>query len=225
MGKTKVIAIEGIDGSGKSVQFARLKEAIEAMGHTVEAREYPVYSSYFGSLVGEYLSGSGGVKADTVDGKSMALWFALDRWEDMKNHRDGEYDYMLINRYVLSNGVYQSIRDIDLGREDLVDWVFDLEYNHFGLPKADLFLFYDVATAQAGENVMKKGFRDYVGGEKKDVYESSGGIQQRAREMYLATAERRDDIAVIQCMGPDGFRTIEDIAAETLEVLKQRNFI
>ena len=225
MGKTKVIAIEGIDGSGKSVQFARLKEAIEAMGHTVEAREYPVYSSYFGSLVGEYLSGSGGVKADTVDGKSMALWFALDRWEDMKNHRDGEYDYMLINRYVLSNGVYQSIRDIDLGREDLVDWVFDLEYNHFGLPKADLFLFYDVATAQAGENVMKKGFRDYVGGEKKDVYESSGGIQQRAREMYLATAERRDDIAVIQCMGPKGFRTIDDIAAETLEVLKQRNFI
>ena len=225
MGKTKVIAIEGIDGSGKSVQFARLKEAIEAMGHTVEAREYPVYSSYFGSLVGEYLSGSGGVKADTVDGKSMALWFALDRWEDMKNHRDGEYDYMLINRYVLSNGVYQSIRDIDLGREDLVDWVFDLEYNHFGLPRADLFLFYDVATAQAGENVMKKGLRDYVGGEKKDVYESSGGIQQRAREMYLATAERRDDIAVIQCMGPDGFRTIDDIAAETLEVLKQRNFI
>ena len=225
MGKTKVIAIEGIDGSGKSVQFARLKEAIEAMGHTVEAREYPVYSSYFGSLVGEYLSGSGGVKADTVDGKSMALWFALDRWEDMKNHRDGEYDYMLINRYVLSNGVYQSIRDIDLGREDLVDWVFDLEYNHFGLPKADLFLFYDVATAQAGENVMKKGFRDYVGGEKKDVYESSGGIQQRAREMYLATAERRDDIAVIQCMGPEGFRTIDDIATETLEVLKQRNFI
>ena len=225
MGKTKVIAIEGIDGSGKSVLFARLKEAIEAMGHTVEAREYPVYSSYFGSLVGEYLSGSGGVKADTVDGKSMALWFALDRWEDMKNHRDGEYDYMLINRYVLSNGVYQSIRDIDLGREDLVDWVFDLEYNHFGLPKADLFLFYDVATAQAGENVMKKGFRDYVGGEKKDVYESSGGIQQRAREMYLATAERRDDIAVIQCMGPEGFRTIDDIATETLEVLKQRNFI
>jgi len=225
MGKTKVIAIEGIDGSGKSVQFARLKAAIEAMGHTVEAREYPVYSSYFGSLVGEYLSGSGGVKADTVDAKSMALWFALDRWEDMKNHQDGEYDYMLINRYVLSNGVYQSIRDIDLGKEDLVDWVFDLEYNHFGLPRADLFLFYDVATAQAGENVMKKGFRDYVGGEKKDVYESSGGIQERARAKYLETAQRRDDIAVIQCMGASGFRTIDDIAAETLAVLKERNFI
>lgn len=225
MGKTKVIAIEGIDGSGKSVQFARLRDSIMAMGYTVEAREYPVYSSYFGSLVGEYLSGSGGIKADTVDAKSMALWFALDRWEDMKDHRDGEYDYMLINRYVLSNGVYQSIRDIDLGREDLVDWVFELEYDHFGLPRADLFLFYDVAPAQAGKNVMKKGFRDYVGGEGKDVYESSSGIQQRAREKYLETARRRDDIAVIQCMGADGFRTIDDIAAETLAVLKERSFI
>lgn len=225
MGKTKVIAIEGIDGSGKSVQFARLKDSLEAMGHSVEAREYPVYTSYFGSHVGEYLSGDAGVKADTVDGKSMALWFALDRWENMKNHRDGQYDYMLINRYVLSNGVYQSIRDIDLGRPDLVDWVFDLEYNHFGLPKADLFLFYDVAPSQAGENVMKKGFRDYVGGEKKDVYESSGGIQQRARAKYLETVERRDDIAVIQCMGASGFRTIDDIAAETMTVLKERNFI
>ena len=181
MGKTKVIAIEGIDGSGKSVQFARLKSAIEAMGHTVEAREYPVYSSYFGSLVGEYLSGSGGVKADTVDGKSMALWFALDRWEDLKDHRDGEYDYMLINRYVLSNAVYQSI--IDAGREDLVDWVFDLEYNHFGLPKADLFLFYDVATAQAGENVMKKGFRDYVGGEKNGHGKRHGQCTRDARHV------------------------------------------
>ncbi|MBR2155316.1 MAG: hypothetical protein IJ941_00025 [Clostridia bacterium] len=58
MGKTKVIAIEGIDGSGKSVQFARLKSAIEAMGHTVEAREYPVYSSYFGSLASRTLPNS-----------------------------------------------------------------------------------------------------------------------------------------------------------------------
>ena len=223
MGKTRIIAIEGIDGSGKSVQFKTLRDTLIKRGYTVDSREFPVYDSYFGSLVGSYLSGADGVRADEVDGKSMALWYALDRWENLKDYKDGEADYMLINRYVLSNAVYQSI--IDAGRKDLVDWVFDLEYNHFGLPKADLFLFYDVATAQAGENVMKKGFRDYVGGEKKDVYESSGGIQQRARAKYLETAERRDDIAVIQCMGPDGFRTIDDIAAETLEVLKQRNFI
>ena len=201
MGKTKVIAIEGIDGSGKSVQYNKLAEALTDMGYSVEKREYPKYESYFGSHVGSYLSGAEGVKADTVDGKSMALWFALDRWEDMKSHIDGEYDYMIINRYVLSNAVYQSIRDIDLQRPDIIDWVFELEYGHFCLPKADIYIFYDVAPAQAGENVMKKGFRDYVGGEKKDVYEESCGIQQRARAKYLETAQRRGDVAVIQCMG------------------------
>lgn len=40
-----------------------------------------------------------------------------------------------------------------------------------------------------------------MGGEKKDVYEESCGIQQRARAKYLETAQRRGDVAVIQCMG------------------------
>ena len=71
MGKTKVIAIEGIDGSGKSVQYNKLAEALTDMGYSVEKREYPKYESYFGSHVGSYLSGAEGVKADTVDGKSM----------------------------------------------------------------------------------------------------------------------------------------------------------
>ena len=225
MGKTKVIAIEGIDGSGKSVQFHRLSQALELMGNSVEKREYPNYGSYFGAQVGQYLTGAEGVKASAVDGKSMALWFALDRWEDMRSHTDGEYDYMLINRYVLSNAVYQSIRDIDLGRPDIIDWVFDLEYRHFKLPKADLFLFYDVAPDKAGENVTKKGFRDYVGGEWKDVYEESDGIQRRARKKYLETAEKRDDIAVIKCMGSDGMRSIDDIASETIETLRRRGLI
>lgn len=225
MGKTRIIAIEGIDGSGKSVQFKTLRDTLISRGYTVDCREFPVYSSYFGSLVGSYLSGEGGVRADEVDGKSMALWYALDRWENLKDYKDGEADYMLINRYVLSNAVYQGIREVDEGRSDLADWVFDLEYNHFGLPKADLFIFYDVAPKQAGENVLKKGFREYVGGSRKDVYEESKNIQQRAREKYIQTAASRTDVELIQCMGENGLRTIEDIAAETLALLESKGLV
>lgn len=225
MGKTRIIAIEGIDGSGKSVQFKTLRDTLTKRGCTVDFREFPVYESYFGSLVGNYLSGADGVRADEVDGRSMALWYALDRWENLKNYKDGEADYMLINRYVLSNAVYQSIREIDEGRSDITDWVFDLEYSHFGLPKADLFIFYDVAPQQAGENVMKKGFREYVGGNKKDVYEESKTIQQRAREKYVETAASRKDVELIQCMGANGLRSIEDIAAETLALLEKKGLV
>ena len=219
MSKTKVVAIEGIDGSGKSVQFRLLAQHCQGAGLKRDLREFPVYESYFGGEVGRYLSGSGGVRADQVDGKSMALWYALDRWENLRDYRDGEADLMLINRYVLSNGVYQSIREIDLGEPDLVDWVFGLEYGRFGLPRADVFLFYDVDTAQAGQNVLKKGRRSYLG-EGKDVYEASAGIQARARVKYLETAARRADVQVIACMAGGRFRPPEDIAAETVRRLE-----
>lgn len=222
--KTRVIAIEGIDGSGKSVQFAELKKRCLAAGLQVDSREFPVYESFFGSAVGRYLSGSGGVRADAVDGRSMALWYALDRWENLRDYRDGEADVLLFNRYVLSNAVYQSTRDIDLDQPDVIDWVFELEYEHFGLPKADVFIFYDVDTAQAGANILKKGRRDYLG-EGKDVYEASESMQARVRAKYLETAARRQDILVIQCMQNGLFRSIGDIAAETFQALKQRGIL
>lgn len=138
MHKTKIIAIEGIDGGGKGVQVRALKENLQKLGYTVAGRDYPMYDTYFGAQVGKLLSGADGVRADEIDGKSMALWFALDRWESFKDYRDGETDFLIINRFVLSNAVYQSVRDIDLGKPDIVNWVMDLEYGHFGLPKPDL---------------------------------------------------------------------------------------
>ncbi len=222
--KTKVIAIEGIDGSGKSVQYAELKKRCLAAGLRVDSREFPIYESFFGAEVGRYLSGSGGVRADAVDGRSMALWYALDRWENLRDYRDGEADVLLFNRYVLSNAIYQSTRDIDLDQPDIIDWVFDLEYNHFGLPKADVFIFYDVDTTQAGANILKKGRRDYLG-EGKDVYEASENMQARVRAKYLEAAAGRQDILVIRCMQNGLFRSIDDIAAETFQALKQRGIL
>ena len=54
MGKTKVIAIEGIDGSGKSVQYNKLAEALTDRGYSVEKREYPKYESRRGRCKGGY---------------------------------------------------------------------------------------------------------------------------------------------------------------------------
>ena len=43
MSKTKIITIEGIDGSGKTVQFELLTKGLQDMGFTVQKRAYPVY--------------------------------------------------------------------------------------------------------------------------------------------------------------------------------------
>ena len=219
--KTKIITIEGIDGSGKTVQFNRLYDNLTALGYSVDTKNFPVYDSYFGSQVGRYLSGEEGVFATDVDQMSMALWFALDRFEAFRDWQDGEYDFLIINRYVLSNAVYQSIRDRDLSRPDIIDWVYELEYERLGLPRPTLDLFFDVNTESAGRNVDKKGFRDYVG-EGRDVYEMSMGIQERARNMYIRAAERYDNVCIINCMDGRRLRTPDEIAGDVMELLKSR---
>ncbi len=224
MRRTKIIAIEGIDGSGKGVQFHLLTKALAGMGYSVACRDYPMYDTFFGAEVGKLLAGTGAVPADRVDGKSMALWFALDRWESFRDYRDGETDFLVINRFVLSNAVYQSIRDVDLGKPDIVDWVLELEYGHFGLPRPDVNLVFSVMPEVAEKNVLKKGYRGYVG-EKRDIYEASHPIQSRAMAKYVELAARFSDVELVHCMEGGTLLPVEEIAERVLAALRKRDLI
>lgn len=208
---TKIIAFEGIDGTGKSVQMRCLAERLESRGLSVLEISFPMYDSFFGGMVGRYLTAKDGIAANTVDGKSMALWFALDRFEAFSKVPYQEYDVLLINRYVLSNAVYQSIRDIDLEQPDILDFVQELEYEHFKIPRPDLQLVLDMDLEDASHNVEKKGFRDYVGNEK-DVYERIDSIQLRARRKYDLYASRMDNVKKIVCMENGSLLPIDVIA-------------
>ena len=212
---TKIIAFEGIDGTGKSVQMQRLSDALKRRGLSVLEISFPMYDTFFGDLVGRYLSAKDGVAANTVDGKSMALWFALDRFEAFRNLDYSGYDVLLINRYVLSNAVYQSIRDIDLDKPDILDFCLELEHKHFGIPVPDLHVVLDMDTEDAANNVDKKGFRDYIGN-ARDVYESIDSIQARARRKYAEYAQRIPNVKLINCMENGSLLPI-DVIAERVE--------
>lgn len=207
----RVITFEGIDGTGKGTQMERLAAALKARGLRVACISFPMYDSFFGAQVGRYLTGRDGVRADEVDGKSMALWFALDRFEAFQKADYSDCDVLLINRYVLSNAVYQSIRDCDIGRPDLLDFVLETEHEHFHIPRPDRILLFDMDLDAAAQNVDRKGFRSYVG-EGRDIYESIPAIQLRARRKYLEYAARMDNVSVIPCMAENGaLKSIEDI--------------
>ena len=201
MSKTKIITIEGIDGSGKTVQFELLTKGLQDRGFTVQKRAYPVYDAFFGEQVGRFLSCSEGVSASTVDQKSMALWFAMDRFMDFRNYRDGEADFLLINRYVLSNAVYQSIRERDISEPDsnnsaFADWVFRLEYDVLGLPRPTLNLFFDVDTECA-----------------------------RARAKYREMSKRFSDTVIIPCTENGAMLPPETISNAVFELLRKRGLI
>ena len=216
---TRIIAFEGIDGTGKSVQMKLLASKLAARKLEVKTLSFPDYRSFFGAEVGKLLTGKEGVRADTVDGKSMALWFALDRFEAFKGFDYSDADALLINRYVLSNAVYQSIRDCDLGRPDLLDFVLELEHGHFALPRPDAYIVLDMNPASASDNVAKKGFRDYAGN-ARDVYESIPTIQRRAREKYQEYARRLHNVFFVPCMEDGHLKSIESIGLMVDEALK-----
>ena len=220
---TKIIAFEGIDGTGKSVQMERLCESLKKRGLSVLELSFPVYDSFFGDLVGRYLSAKDGIAANTVDGKSMALWFALDRFEAFRQLDYFGYDVLLINRYVLSNAVYQSIRDIDLGKPDILDFCLELEHKHFGIPVPDLHLVLDMDTEDAENNVDKKGFRDYIDN-ARDVYESIDSLQARARKKYAEYAQRIPNVKLIQCMENGKLLPIDVIAKRVEQTVVEALF-
>ena len=135
----------------------------------------------------------------------------MDRFEAFKHLDYSDADVLLINRYVLSSAVYQSIRDIDLDKPDILDFCLNLEHDHFGIPVPDLHLVLDMDTESAAENVDKKGFREYVGN-ARDVYERIDSIQTRARKKYAEYARRIPNVELILCTENGVLLSIDEIA-------------
>lgn len=204
----KIISFEGIDGTGKTTQIKLLNELLSAKGYKVNVRSYPVYESFFGKEIGVHLS-SKEVKHN-IDARSMALWYAMDRWKDRKDFilTDPQTDILLLNRYTLSNMVYQVIR---AGvSQELAEWVDSLEHNILELPRPDLYLIFDLPFELALKNNEGKGKRDYIDSEV-DKYEKDVKLQTTARELYSKFGREQNNAVVIDCFENEKMLPVESI--------------
>lgn len=204
----KIISFEGIDGTGKTTQINLLNQYLVDKGFTVNVRSYPVYDSFFGKEIGNQLSGKD--TEHNIDPKSMALWYAMDRWKDRKDfiETDEKTDILLLNRYTLSNMVYQVIRAGD--SDSLALWIEELEHNVLQLPRPDLYLIFDLPFELALKNNKSKGKREYIDSEI-DIYEKDIKLQTKARELYLRYGMRQKNANVIECFSGEEMISIENI--------------
>lgn len=217
MSKTKVVAFEGIDGSGKGVQLKEAYNRLTAKGYKVGLMDFPVYDSFFGKQIGGFLSGKEEVSADKVDVKSMSLWYAMDRWLAFSKFDLTSYDIVLLNRSTLANAVYQSKRCKDQESADsLISWIHELEYGILGIPKPDLFMVFNVSTETSKRNVSLKGHREYVG-DNADVYENNEGFLNDVRNGYINASRLFDNVCLIECSAGNEMRPISDIADDIEE--------
>jgi len=208
-----LIGVEGLDGSGKTVQANRLCSVLRAEGKRACVIDFPQYSGFFGREVGRLLSGKEGASAMELDVKSMCLWYALDRWKTLGNIDLQSFDSVIFNRYTLSNVVYQCARTCQKLDRELAGWIFELEHVQLGLPRPDLYLFLDTRAELTGGNVLQKEGRDYVDG--LDVYESSVDLQACCRGIYRELAAESPGIQILDCMDSAGrLRGVDEIGAE-----------
>ena len=198
-----IIAFEGIDGSGKGTQARLLYERLTVAGYRCLEVSFPNYDSFFGKEAGALLSGKNFTTAANLDPKSTALWYACDRFNEFRSIDQGAYDFIILNRYVLSNVAYQSVRVPADEQHSFAKWVLELEHGQFGLPVPNITFVFDVNETLSAANVSQKGYRDYTGDEP-DVYESSSNILQDARRFYRELIGEIDGATLVECIGPDG---------------------
>lgn len=222
MESKRMICIEGLDGSGKNVQTKLLRDYLAGKGCNTLLLDFPRYDGFFGKEIGAMLSGG---DAGKLDVKSTCLWFAADRRDAFRDINIDAYDFVILNRYTLSNVAYQCARAGERLDHELADWILELEHGRFELPEPDLYIYLDVPVDVSRTNNSGKGFRRYVG-VGSDVYEKSVTLQQRARSVYLELAETRRNLRVLGCMSEEGeLYPIQDVHRRILRLLRSEGFL
>jgi dTMP kinase len=218
----KLIAIEGIDGSGKRTQVELLEKALKANGHAVYSTGFPQYDSWFGKMVGQFLNGDFGA-LETVDPHFSALLYAGDRFEAKFRLETAlnQSKIVLADRYIGSNLAHQTARAPAADRSAFISWIEHLEYNIYNLPRETLVLYLRVPPRQAQQLVARKSARSYTK-VKQDLQEASLRHLEDAAAMYDQLS-RRPNWATIPCFDETrgAMRPQKHIATEILAAVLQ----
>ena len=221
---TTLIAIEGIDGSGKGTQAGKLVDRLNASGTTATGLQFPRYSeTTFGAAIGDFLNGEFG-SLNEVHPQLAAVLYAGDRFEskDVILQAMESHQVVVLDRFTGSNLAHQCAKLTGEKRAKLQHWIDHVEHEVFGLPRPDLNVLIDISSDWRRELVSRKGERDYTD-EEADIQESDLPYLEKVRVCYRQLADSRDDWTTVQSLNEDGeLRPIDDINAEIFELLATR---
>lgn len=222
-GRGKLIALEGIDGSGKRTQLDLLASVLDARGYSTFRISFPRYESFYGKLVGQYLNGEFG-ELGAVDPHLSALLYAGDRLE-AKSEIEGALSagkIVLADRYIGSNLAHQSARVPPEKREEFFIWLRRLEYGLYGLPAEDLVVYLRVPVAEAHRLVGLKSARVYTD-LKRDIQEADIKHLEQTAIIYERLATETNWTS-IDCNNPaaGALNSPEEIHRAVLRAVESR---
>lgn len=199
----KLIAIEGLDGSGKGTQSLILEKALRERGLSVGMMSFPDYESEGSAPVRLYLSGALGKRPDDVNAYAASALFLADRLVSWKGRYEREYsgcDVIIANRYTTANAYHQLSK---LPREEwdtFLDWLYDLEFDRVGLPRPDAVICLLNPPEKAIELIER---RSAETGVKKDIHEADEDYLRRCYDAAKYAGER-SGWTLISCVDEHG---------------------
>lgn len=169
------IALEGIDGSGKSTQAKMLSEKFSAEGYKVYTTFEPT-DRFIGSSIRNILKGN--IKADE---RTIAALFAADRLDHLLNEENGilkklgEGYTVITDRYYFSSYAYH-------GTHMDMDWVIASNEMSAKLLKPDINIFIDVSPEVSMQRIS-------ANRQITELYETHENLQN-VREKYFEAFEK-----------------------------------
>ncbi len=218
-----LIAIEGIDGSGKGTQAKRLLERLLAANVSATLISFPRYSqTHFGRTIGRFLNGEFGA-LDVVDPHLAATLYASDRFESKSFLLEQlqQFEVVVCDRYVASNTAHQGAKRTGEDRRALQDWIAQTEYGVFALPRADLTILLDLSAELSQTLIAKKAQRDYTD-KKADIQEADVGYLRSVRDVYLDVAASEANWVRVPVEADGSIRSIDDVSEDIWRIFCER---
>ena len=219
----KLFVIDGTDGSGKQTQFQQLQESLTKDGINYKVVSFPNYDSPSSALVQMYLSGEFGENAKEISPYIASTFYAADRYATFQTGYKKYYEdggIILADRYTTANMVHQAgkIKD-EKEREKFLNWLWDFEFNLYGLPVPSEVFFLNMPVEKSIE-LMKDRENKFTHQEKKDIHERDVNHLKDAYEAACDVSKKYNWYE-IKCVKNNEIRTIEDIHQEIYNEVKK----
>lgn len=218
-----LIAIDGVDASGKQTQTQLLKKRLIEDGKDIKAVSFPAYDNPSSTLVKMYLDGDFGKKPSDVNAYATSTFFAADRFATYRTDWGKDYNsgtIILADRYVSSNLIHQASKiDNSAEKDKFLTWLDDLEHNIYGLPRPDVTIFLDMPP-EYGAMLMKDRANKSNGTDKKDIHESDFSYLETSYNNAVYVAERFNWKRV-SCVKDGEIRSVEDIHNDIYSIIKE----
>lgn len=231
MPKGKFFVLEGVDGSGKATQTELLADALKRKGHQVEKIDFPQYGKGSARLLEMYLNGGYGT-AEEIGPYRASIFYACDRYDASFKIRQwiAEGRIVISDRYIASNIGHQGGKIIKDKKEweKYVNWLHDLEYNIFKIPRPDCTFILKISPELSMrmsnniKNTEKKQKRAlYLGSDRmKDIHESDKKHLENTLKSYIEISKKfPKEYKIIECQKKDNFLPIKDIHPKILKLI------